>query len=236
MIEVSDSSTALIVPYGTTSAPGAIHSVRSSGSGASSRLASTTTSAPRTQDSQSAVTVTGRPRSASSRAANAVAALGPPRVDADLLEPVEHPRQEPDVPVRRAARADVAEHAGAARREVPGAERGHRAGPHVGDPGRVDDRARLPGRGVEQRQEAHLRRQPGAVVAVEVADDLDAREPERADDAAQDVEVPVDRRVGLEVHARLEDRLPLALRAQRGLDRVEDLVVVRARAGRRRGR
>ena len=223
---MSDSSTALIVPYGTTSAPGAIHSVRSSGSGASSRLASTTTSAPRTHDSQSSVTVTGRPRSASSRAANASRLSGRREWTRISSSPSSTRASEPDVPVRGAARADVAEHAGAARREVAGAERGHRAGPHVGDPGRVDDRARLPGPGVEQREQAHLGRQPGAVVAVEVADDLHAREPERAHDAAQDVEVPVDGRVGLEVHARLEDGLPLALRAQRGLDRVEDLVVV----------
>ena len=71
MMSVSDSSTALIVPYGITQAPFLIHSVFSFGSGFSSRDASTTMSAPRTHDSQSSVTVIVVPRSRSRRAAKA---------------------------------------------------------------------------------------------------------------------------------------------------------------------
>jgi hypothetical protein len=71
MISVSDSSTALIVPYGITSAAGAIHSVRRIGSGAVRRVASTTTSASRTVSSIVAHTRTGLPSAARSRSANA---------------------------------------------------------------------------------------------------------------------------------------------------------------------
>ena len=62
MISVSDSSTALIVPYGTTNADGLIHAVRSIGAGSGSRDASTTMSAPRTQLSQSSVARTFLPQ------------------------------------------------------------------------------------------------------------------------------------------------------------------------------
>ena len=71
MMSVSDSSTALIVPYGITSAAGAIHSVRRIGSGAGSRVASTTTSAPRTASSIVSTTRTGVSSAADSRAPNA---------------------------------------------------------------------------------------------------------------------------------------------------------------------
>src|SRR5205823_7879997 len=52
MMSVSESSTALIVPYGTTNAERLIHSVFNNGGGCSSRDASTTMSASATQEGQ----------------------------------------------------------------------------------------------------------------------------------------------------------------------------------------
>ena len=57
-----------------------------------------------------------------------------------------------------------------------------------------------------------------------VADDLDARDVERRDVGAQQVEVAVERGVGDEVLARLEHDLSPALRGERALGRVEDQV------------
>ena len=105
------------------------------------------------------------------------------------------------------------------------AERGHGAGAHLRDPRRVDDRSRLPGPGVHEHQQRKLGRQTDAVVVTKVADHLHAGEPEGQHDPAEHVEVSVDPGIGLEVHARLEHGPSLALRAQRRLDRVEDLVV-----------
>ncbi|MNT27367.1 hypothetical protein D3C72_1629940 [compost metagenome] len=65
-----------MVPYGTTKAPGLIHSVLSIGVGCSRREASITISAPRTHDSQSSVTTIFLPRSRSSRAAKALRLSG----------------------------------------------------------------------------------------------------------------------------------------------------------------
>ena len=96
------------------------------------RDASTTMSAPRTHDSQSSVATTGLPRSRASRSRERVAAFRPPRMHADLVE-VEQLIEQPHVPVGGAARADVAEHLRALAREMLGAERGHRAGAHVGE-------------------------------------------------------------------------------------------------------
>ena len=79
--------------------------------------------------------------------------------------------------------------------------------------------------GVEQVEDGELGRQSAAVVVDEVADDLHAREAQRVHHAPQDVEVPVDAAAGHEVDARLEHRPALALRAEGGLDRVQDLVV-----------
>ena len=219
MMSVSESSTALIVPYGTTSAPGSIHSVRSSGSGCSSRAASTTMSAPRTTDSQSSHDAHGTPEVALELRAERLAALGPARVDADLVE-LEQVGEQAHVPVGGAARADVAEHARVRAREVARAERGDGARAHVGEPGGVDHGLRHARARVVQRQQAVLRRQPALVVVDVVADDLDAREPERRDVAAQHVEVPAERLVGPQVHARLDHGLAQALGAQAALDRV----------------
>ena len=138
---------------------------------------------------------------------------------------VEHARQQPHVPVGGAAAADVAEHARVAAGQVAGAERGHGAGAHLGDAGGVDDRDRHAGLGVEQVEDGELGRQAAPPVVDEVADDLHARQAQRAHDAPQDVEVPVDAAARHEVDARLEHRPALALRAEGGLDRVQDLVV-----------
>ena len=63
------------------------------------------------------------------------------------------------------------------------------------------------------------------VVVDEVADDLDAREIERRHIAAQHVEMAVEIRVRLEMDARFDHRLALALRTERGLDRGKDFSV-----------
>ena len=194
MTSVSESSTALMVPYGTTSAPGAIHSVRSNGSGCSRRAASTTMSAPRTTDSQSSQTRTGRPEIALQPCAEGRAALGPARVDADLVE-VEQVGEQAHVPVGRAARADVAEHARVPAREVARTERRDCAGAHVGEPGGVDHRLRHARARVVEREQAVLGGQAALVVVDVVADHLDAREAERRDVAAQHVEVAAERLV-----------------------------------------
>jgi hypothetical protein len=153
-----------------------------------------------------------------------LAALGPARVHADLVE-VEDPVHQPHVPVGRAARADMAEHLRAPPREVPRADRGDGTGAHVGDHRGVDDRLRHPGPAVHQQQDRQLRGQPVQVVVVEVGDDLHAGGVHRAAHrAAQHVEVPV-RDARLEVHARLDHRLAAPLRGELRLDRGEDLVV-----------
>jgi hypothetical protein len=108
---------------------------------------------------------------------------------------------------------------------MTGAQGGHGARAHLRDAGRIDNRPWLPRTGVHQDQDRKLGRQTDAVVAVEVTDDLHAGQPERQHDPAQHVEVPVDRRIGLEVHARLEHGPSLALRVQRRLYRIEDLII-----------
>jgi hypothetical protein len=82
------------------------------------------------------------------------------------------------------------------------ADRGHRAGAHVGQAGRVDDRDGPAGRRIEEVEQPHLGGQPGAPVVDEIADDLDAGVAERGDVAAQHVEMAVEARIRLEVHAR----------------------------------
>jgi len=145
-------------------------------------------------------------------------------VDADLVE-VEEPVEQPHVPVRRPARADVAEDTGIAAREVASAEGRDRARPHRGQRGSVDDRDRRAGARVEQAEEPELGRQPQLVVADVVADHLHPGELERLEIAAQDVEVPVDGRVRPEMHPRLDRRQPGSLCAEPLLDRREDLLV-----------
>ncbi len=150
-----------------------------------------------------------------------LAALRPARMHADLGE-VEQVVEQPHVPIGRAARADMAEHARPLGREIPGAERRHGARPHIGQPGGVDDRAGRAGLGIEERQKPHFGRQAMAIVAVEVTHDLDAGEAERRHITAQHVEVAVGR-PGPQMHARLDHRLAAPGRDEARFDGLEDL-------------
>ena len=173
-----------------------IHSVFSSGSGASSRDASTTMSAPSTQARQSSVGDDRLAEIARKPRGEGVAAFRPARMDADLVE-VEEMVEQADVPIGRAARADMAEHLGVLARQIFGAERGHRAGAHVGDAVASRIACGMPVRGSKRLRRRQLRRQAELVVVDEVADDLDAGAVERRDDrAAQHVEMAVDDRPG----------------------------------------
>ena len=96
-----------------------------------------------------------------------------------------------------------------------GADRRDGAGAHVGDDGGVEDGARRAGARVEQVEDAEFRRQAVQVVVDIVADDLDAGRVERRDVAAQHVEMAVEGGVRLEMHARLDHRLAVALRDER---------------------
>ena len=156
--------------------------------------------------------------------AERVAAFLPARMDADLVER-EDRMEQAHVPVRRAARADVAEHLRVAPRQRARADRGDGSRAHVGDVARVDDGDRHAGGRVEQVEQRQLGRQADLVVAIEVADHLDARHGERPDVAAQDVEVTRAVLLWLQVHARLDRRLAAALRDQALLDRRDDLGV-----------
>ena len=71
----------------------------------------------------------------------------------------------------------------------------------------------------------NLRRQAVQVVVDIVADDLDAGRVERRDVAAQHVEMAAEGRVRLEMHARLDHRLAVALRDEAVLHRRQDLGV-----------
>ena len=140
---------------------------------------------------------------------------------ADLVE-VEEMVEQAHVPVGGAARADMAEHLRVFFAQMLRADRRHRAGAHVGDDGGVEDRARHAGARIEQVQDAEFRRQAVLVVVDVVADDLDAGRIERRDVAAQHVEMAMEGRVGLEMDARLDHRLAVALGDQPRLDRVDD--------------
>ena len=85
-----------------------------------------------------------------------LAALAPAGMDADLVE-VEDPVEEPHVPVRGPARADVPEHSCVASREVARSERRERTRAHLGELRRADDRRRHPRSRVVERQKAELR-------------------------------------------------------------------------------
>ena len=80
----------------------------------------------------------------------------------------------------------MAEHAAALAGEILGAERGDRAGPHVGDRAGIEQRSRHAGAGIEEVEQRHLRRQAALVVVDIVADDLDARHIDRREIAAQE--------------------------------------------------
>ena len=157
-------------------------------------------------------------------------ALGAPRMHADLGA-VEKVIDQPDVPVRRAARPDVAQHLRVLPRKMPGAQRRHGTGAHVRQHGGIEYRARRPRLRIEERQHGELGRQPLPPVVDEISDDLDAGDAERRDDAAQHVEMALGRALGHEVHARLEHGLPQPLRAQPAFDRGQDLVVGKREGG-----
>ena len=143
---------------------------------------------------------------------------------ADLVE-AEQMVEQAHVPVGGTPRADMAEDLRALAGEMLGADRGHRAGAHVGDAAGIQDRLRDAGAWVEQGQDGELGRQAALVVVHEVADDLDPGRVDRLlDRPAQHVEVPVGD-AGFEMHPRLDHRLAAALARQRALDGGEDLVV-----------
>ena len=85
--------------------------------------------------------------------------------------------------------------------------------------------------GIEEREHRELGRQALLPVVDEIADDLDAGDAERRDDAAQHVEMAFGGALRHEVHARLEHRLPQPLRAQPAFDRGQDLVVGQRQRG-----
>ena len=105
------------------------------------------------------------------------------------LGAVEEPVDEPDVPVGRAAGPDVPQHFRVLAGEMLGAQRGHRTRAHVGQHRRIEDGARRAGIGIEEGEHGELGRQPLFPVVHEIADDLDAGDAERSDDAAQHVEM-----------------------------------------------
>jgi len=145
-------------------------------------------------------------------------------MDPDLVE-VEEVVQQTDVPVGGAARAHVTEHARILLREMARADRRERARSHVGQVRRRDDRDRYARQRVVERQQPYFGRKPEHVVVEVVADDLHARELERREVAAQDVEMAAERRIGFEMDARLELRRAEALRPQPVLDRCDDLQI-----------
>ena len=95
----------------------------------------------------------------------------------------------------------------------------------------VDDRKRHPGARVVECEQPELGRQAALVIVEEVPHDLHPRELERGEVPAQDVEVATERRVRLEVDARLEARLPGPLGLQPVFDRGQDLVVLERETG-----
>ena len=112
-------------------------------------------------------------------------------MDADLVE-VEEMIEQAHIPVGGAARADMAEDLRVLAGQIFGADRGDRAGAHVGDAAGVQDRLGRADARIEQRQDAELGGQALLVVVDEVADDLDAGGVDRrADGAAQHVEMAV---------------------------------------------
>ena len=153
-----------------------------------------------------------------------LAGLGATRMDPDLIE-VEEMVEQPDVPVGGAARAHVTQYARIRFREMARAERRERPRSHVSQVRRRNDRDRHARQRVIEHQQPQLGRKSEHVVVEVVPDDLHARELERREGAAQDVEMTAERRVRFEVDARLELRRAEALRTQPVLDRCDDLQV-----------
>jgi hypothetical protein len=76
---------------------------------------------------------------------------------------------------------------------VAGAERGQRAGPHLGDCGRGQHGHRSAGARIEEAEQAELGRKPEPVVLDVVADDLHSCQTERLDVCPEHVEVALER-------------------------------------------
>ena len=144
---------------------------------------------------------------------------------ANLVE-IEQVVEQSYVPVGGAACTDMAQDARAGAGQVFGADGCHRTGAHFSDAGRVQHRARLSGRAVEQVQQAKLGGQTLPVIIVKVADDLDAGIVTRRHVSAQYVEMPVHRWARAQVHARFDDCLSIPLRTQAGFDRIQNLIIV----------
>ena len=81
--------------------------------------------------------------------AECVAALGPRRMHADLVE-VEQLVEQPHVPVSGATGTNMTQHLAVLAGQVLGANGCHRAGTHVGDGGGIDDGDRDAGAWVKQ--------------------------------------------------------------------------------------
>ena len=142
-------------------------------------------------------------------------------MDADFIK-IEEVVEQADIPVSRAARTDMAENLWFFRREILGAKRGHRARPHVGDPGSVDDGLRRSVGGVEKVQQRHFGRQAAFVVIDEIADHFHARD--AMDDPAQHVEMAIgDAR--FQMHPGFDHRLATPCGDQAALDRVKNVVI-----------
>src|SRR6478752_7137764 len=106
-----------------------------------------------------------------------------------------------------------------------GADRGHRAGAHVGDAARVEDRLGRAGSRIEQHQNGQFGWKAELVIVDEVADHLDPRAVDRRPDrTAQHIEMTVgDPR--FEMHARFDHGLAAPLAGQARLDSRQYFVV-----------
>ena len=166
----------------------------------------------------------GLPEIAGQTCGKRIAALRPARVHANLGE-TEDAVEQTYIPVRGSPRADMAEYPARSLCQMSGTDRGDRTGAHVGQPSGIDHRDRRSGPRIEEAQQAHLGRQRAPVIIDVIADDLDAGKTQRRHIAAKHVEVPAERRVRGEMHARLDHRLAAALRQESPLDRGENLVI-----------
>ena len=117
------------------------HAVRRIGSGRSSRVASTTMSAPRRPPRSSRVTRTGLPSASSSRLPERTPRLVPPARDPDLAE-LEESVEHRHVRERGAAGAEMGEHPRLRPAELAGSERRQGPGAPLRDLRSVDDRDR----------------------------------------------------------------------------------------------
>ena len=136
---------------------------------------------------------------------------------------VEDRIEQAHVPVRGAARANVAQNFGVSACQVFGAQRGDGASAHIGDVGGVHDGHWRAGFGVKQVENGQLGGQANFVVLVVIAHHFDPRQSQRANVAAQHIEVTGKIFLGHQVHAWFYGDLLVALRLQRLLHRPNDL-------------